>query len=84
MLAEIAAGAGMDGAKVAARLASDEDRREVSGEIASAQQIGVTGVPTFIIGSRYGVVGAQAPETLAKAFAEAAEALAAEGANPQS
>ncbi len=83
VLAELAANAGMDRARVAERLASDEDRREVSAEIASAQQIGVTGVPTFIIASRYGVVGAQAPATLAQAFAEAAAAVAAEG-NPAS
>ncbi len=44
----------------------------------SAQQIGVTGVPTFIIADRYGVVGAQAPETLARAFAEIQAASAEE------
>jgi predicted DsbA family dithiol-disulfide isomerase len=74
VLTEIAEKAGMDRARVEARLASDEDRREVASEINSAQRIGVTGVPTFIIASRYGVVGAQAPETLAQAFAEAAQA----------
>ena len=79
VLAEIAAGAGMDRARVAERLATDEDRREVSAEIVSAQKIGVTGVPTYIIASRYGVVGAQAPATLAQAFAEAAKAEAEEG-----
>ncbi len=62
VLGKIAAGVGMDGARVAARLASDEDREEVSADIASAQRIGVTGVPTFILANRYGVVGAQAPE----------------------
>jgi predicted DsbA family dithiol-disulfide isomerase len=74
VLTEIAEKAGMDRARVETRLASDEDRREVASEIYSAQKIGVTGVPTFIIASRYGVVGAQAPETLAQAFAEAAQA----------
>ncbi len=80
VLAEIAAAAGMDRARVIVRLASDEDRSEVSAEIASAQRIGVTGVPTFIIANRYGVVGAQAPATLARAFSEAAETIAAEAA----
>ncbi len=78
VLAEIAEAAGMDRARVAARLTTDEDRHEVAAEIASAQRIGVTGVPTFIIASRYGVVGAQAPATLAQAFAEAAKAAAEE------
>ncbi len=79
VLADIAEGAGMDRARVAERLATDEDRREVSAEIVSAQKIGVTGVPTYIIASRYGVVGAQAPATLAQAFAEAAKAEAEKG-----
>jgi predicted DsbA family dithiol-disulfide isomerase len=79
VLAEIAATAGMDRARVAERLATDDDRREVGAEIVSAQKIGVTGVPTYIIASRYGVVGAQAPATLAQAFAEAAKAVAEEG-----
>jgi predicted DsbA family dithiol-disulfide isomerase len=83
VLAEVAAGAGMDRARVVERLASDEDRADVAEEIVSAQRIGVTGVPTFIIASRYGVVGAQAPATLAQAFAQAAETVAAEaGAAP--
>jgi predicted DsbA family dithiol-disulfide isomerase len=70
VLADIAGTAGMDRAQVEARLASDQDRREVEAEIHSAQKIGVTGVPTYIIANRYGVVGAPPPETLAKAFAE--------------
>lgn len=78
VLAEIAEAAGMDRARIAERLATDEDRHEVAAEIASAQRIGVTGVPTFIIASRYGVVGAQAPATLSQAFAEAAKAAAEE------
>jgi predicted DsbA family dithiol-disulfide isomerase len=73
-LAEIAGANGMDGAEVAARLASDEARDEVEAEVASAQRIGVTGVPTFIVASRYGLVGAQPAETLARAFAEVAKA----------
>jgi predicted DsbA family dithiol-disulfide isomerase len=71
-LADIAAEVGMDRAKIAARLASDDDRDEVTAEIVSAQRIGVTGVPTFIVANRYALVGAQPAETLACAFAEAA------------
>ncbi len=81
VLAEIAASIGMDGARVAERLASDEDRQEVAAEVVSAQQIGVTGVPTFIIDRRYGVVGAQAPALLAQAFAEASQAEPDESAS---
>jgi predicted DsbA family dithiol-disulfide isomerase len=43
--------------------------------------MGITGVPTFIIANRYAVVGAQAPEVLAGAIAQATqEEVAAEDA----
>ncbi len=74
VLADVAQGAGMDGAEVKARLASDEDREPVAREIAHTQQIGVTGVPTFVLLGRYGLVGAQPPETIV----EALESLAAQ------
>jgi predicted DsbA family dithiol-disulfide isomerase len=77
VLADIAESAGMDRERAAARLATSDDLQAVQSEIASAQSIGVTGVPTFILGGRYGVVGAQSPDVLAKAFADAAKALAA-------
>jgi predicted DsbA family dithiol-disulfide isomerase len=72
VLADIAGAVGMDEAGIGARLATDEDRAEVQADIRSAQRIGVTGVPTFIVANRYGVVGAQPPEELARAFAAAA------------
>lgn len=72
VLADIAASIGMDREAIAARLASDEDRPDVQADIASAQRIGVTGVPTFIVANRYGLVGAQPAEELARAFAQIA------------
>jgi predicted DsbA family dithiol-disulfide isomerase len=75
VLAEIALAAGMERDSVAARLASEEDREAVRAEIAEAQQIGVTGVPTFILARRYGLVGAQPAEELARAFEALAERL---------
>lgn len=75
-LADIAGEAGMDRAKIAARLATDEDRDVVLAEIQEAYQIGVTGVPTFILGRRYGVVGAQSVETLVNAIRQVAEKAA--------
>ena len=53
--------AGMDGAAVARLLAGDADRAEVAAEAGEAQEIGVTGVPTFLVGGRYAVSGAQPP-----------------------
>jgi len=73
VLADIAAAAGMEHERVAARLASEEDREAVQAEIATAQQMGVTGVPTFILLGRYALVGAQPPTELARAFEAVAE-----------
>ncbi len=75
VLADIAASAGMVREEIAARLASNEDRDAVQDEIATAQQMGVTGVPTFILVGRYALVGAQPPEELARAFETVAEKL---------
>ncbi len=52
-------------------LAGDADRAEVQGEIESAQRMGITGVPTFIVAGRYAVVGAQSAEVLSGAIAKA-------------
>jgi len=73
VLADIAAEHGMDRDEIAARLASEEDRDVVQAEIVQAQQIGVTGVPTFIMLGRYALVGAQPPEELVQAFEAVAE-----------
>lgn len=71
-LAGIAGECGMDGPKVQADLATDKDSKAVLEEMAMAQKMGVTGVPTFIINRKYGVVGAQAAEVLADAIKKAA------------
>jgi predicted DsbA family dithiol-disulfide isomerase len=71
-LADIAGEAGMDRAATLARLQSDEGRAEVLAEIQDAYRIGVTGVPTFILAQRYGVVGAQSVETLTDAIRQVA------------
>ena len=73
-LAEIAGSCGMDGLKVQADLATDKDSEAVLKEMAMAQKMGVSGVPTFIINRKYGVVGAQGPEVLADAIKKAASA----------
>jgi predicted DsbA family dithiol-disulfide isomerase len=59
VLAGAAAEAGMDGAVVGRLLAGDADRERVRAEAREAQAMGVTGVPTFLIGGRYVVTGAQ-------------------------
>jgi predicted DsbA family dithiol-disulfide isomerase len=63
---------GLNGPEIAEELATDRDKREVLEEAQMAQQIGVTGVPTFIINRKYGVVGAQPAEALAGMIRKAA------------
>ncbi len=68
VLSEIAQAAGMDAAAVRARLDSDEDRDAVRAEEAAFRDMGVRGVPTFIIDRRVGLSGAQDPQVLAQAM----------------
>lgn len=63
VLMAAAEAAGLDSAPVARLLAGDADRAEVLAEIEDAGRIGVTGVPTFLVGGRYAVSGAQPAET---------------------
>ena len=71
ILANAAEEAGMDRDVVERLFDGDNDVKEVKAEIAHAQQIGVTGVPCFIIDEKYAVMGAQQPETLAQALEQA-------------
>ncbi|MFQ8431457.1 DsbA family oxidoreductase [Amaricoccus sp. W119] len=70
VLADAARAAGLDPAPVARLLAGDSDRAEVEAEIAEAARMGVAGVPTFILGGRYAVNGAQAPEVWTRVMDE--------------
>ena len=70
VLADIAAGAGMDRAVVQRLLASDADLDTVAQREAHARSRGVSAVPTFLIADKYVVSGAQPPEMWAKAIAE--------------
>jgi predicted DsbA family dithiol-disulfide isomerase len=74
VLQTVAAGAGMDPERVRGYLAGQEGRREVKEDIAQAQRLGITAVPTFVIDGRYAVQGAQP----ASAFLQVLEQVAAE------
>ncbi len=76
VLADVAEQSGLDRAGVEAMLAGDDLVADVETEIRSAQEIGVQGVPFFIIAGRYAVSGAEAAETLAGAMDKAAEDIA--------
>ena len=62
VLIEAARESGMDAALVETLLATDADADAVRGEIATAQRMGVTGVPCFLLEGKYAVMGAQESE----------------------
>ncbi|MFZ1774228.1 MAG: DsbA family oxidoreductase [Rhizobiaceae bacterium] len=79
VLIDTAESAGMDRALVTALLASDADIDTVTEEIRAAQNMGITGVPFFLLDGKYAVPGAQETEVLAGAIAQVAK-LKAESA----
>jgi predicted DsbA family dithiol-disulfide isomerase len=72
VLIDIAASIGLGRETIAKNLASDKDKQEVIAETQQAQQMGITGVPTFIINHKYGISGAQSAEMLADAIKKVA------------
>ncbi|MEH0845090.1 DsbA family oxidoreductase [Micromonospora sp. CPCC 205711] len=69
-LVKIAAEVGLDEAETREYLESNLGRREVAADLSTAHQLGVTSVPTFVLAGKYGVTGAQEPETLLAALRE--------------
>ena len=76
VLGDIAAQCGLIAADIELMLEGDDYRGEVQTEINNAARLGISGVPCFIFEQKYAVSGAQAPETLANAIAQIAEAKA--------
>jgi len=73
VLAAVAADAGMDGELVASLLASDADLESVEREAGLANEMGITGVPTFIFDSKLMISGAREAELLARVIDKARE-----------
>lgn len=71
VLADIAGTAGMDRQAILFRLHSDEGIEEVRTAVGQAAEMGVTGVPFFIIDDRFALSGAEQPETIAAALKHA-------------
>ncbi len=74
VLVAIATEAGLDAEKVKAMLQSDDFSKDVHADIAEAQEVGVKGVPFFVVNRKYAISGAQPVE----AFVEALEKIAEE------
>ena len=70
-LARLAADAGLDPTEVATVLDSDQFGADVTADEQTAQALGATGVPFFVIDRRYGISGAQPPELIGQALSQA-------------
>lgn len=78
VLADIANAASMDRAATLALLQSDADRDNIQERDKQAREMGVGGVPCFIVGNKYAVEGAQPAETWANIIAEIDELVQAQ------
>ena len=67
-LAEVAAAVGLDAAAVRAYLGGTDDDETIRSEDAFARQIGINGVPCFIVDRQYAISGAQPPEAFLEVF----------------
>ncbi|MFI7606903.1 DsbA family protein [Micromonospora sp. NPDC049366] len=69
-LAGLAEQVGLDAADARRYLDSEEGTKELAADLASAHDLGVNSVPTFVLAGKYAVQGAQDTATLLAAFAE--------------
>lgn len=67
-LVELAGEVGIDSERARAALDSDEFADDVRADEREAAELGITGVPFFVINRRYGVSGAQPPEVMLEAL----------------
>ncbi|MEP0232471.1 DsbA family oxidoreductase [Roseibium sp.] len=72
-LVKVAEDAGMQSDLVEQLLETDSDLEKTKQQVARAQELGVTGVPCFIIDGRFAIAGAEKSETLAAAIRHAEE-----------
>ena len=70
-LVELAAEVGVDPDRTRAALAGEGFAGEVRADEREAVELGITGVPFFVLGRRYAVSGAQPPELLLQALEQA-------------
>lgn len=76
VLTEIAGAIGMESHLVSQLLDGDADRDEIRARDAHSREMGVRSVPTFIVGQRHAVPGAQPPELWHKVIRELKEQTA--------
>ncbi|MGO1769028.1 MAG: DsbA family oxidoreductase, partial [Microbacterium sp.] len=71
VLARLAEEVGLDRSAAVAALDSAELDRAIDDDIRTAAELGISGVPFFVLAGRYGVSGAQPVEAFAQALAQA-------------
>ncbi len=81
VLMEIAEEVGMDADLVGELLERGDDREEIQAENQKFREMGVTGVPCFIVDRKYVVMGAQEPEMFLQLFESMENEAAAEDAD---
>jgi predicted DsbA family dithiol-disulfide isomerase len=70
-LAELGAEAGLDREEARRALEGEEHAAEVRADERAARELGITGVPFFVLGGRYAISGAQPAEVFARAVERA-------------
>jgi predicted DsbA family dithiol-disulfide isomerase len=70
ILADIADGIGLDASVISRLLASDSDVQNIRDRDAHSRKMGINSVPTFIIGGKHAVPGAQPPELWKQVLAD--------------
>ncbi|WP_066588560.1 DsbA family oxidoreductase [Cellulomonas timonensis] len=78
-LAALAAEVGIDEAGLLEALADGRHAPAVEADIAAARQLGIQGVPFYVIDDRYGISGAQSPDVFRSALERAVQDRAAVG-----
>jgi predicted DsbA family dithiol-disulfide isomerase len=76
-LARLAGEVGLDPDEVRTYLASEEGVAELREELMASLERGITAVPTFVVGGKWAVPGAQDPETMLIVLQKVEEKLAA-------
>ncbi len=73
-LVRLASEIGLDPGEVRTMLAGDEFADAVRADIQAAHEMGISGVPTFVVDRRYAITGAQPPELILRALEQIAAA----------
>ncbi len=73
VLVDLAADAGLDPEHATAVLSGEDFAREVREDEAAAAELGVTGVPFFVVDGRFAIPGAQPPDAIVRVLARAQE-----------